>query len=365
MNKKINVAVTGYFRTGSSAVIDLLREYDCVKVVPYENKSYEHDLFYHHGGFFDLCTLLSHGNNSFSSDKTIGTFVSEMKRLNDYNYVWFGSYKKMFGDRFLNLVYDFVDDISEKRDDRTTNHIKKSRFSFIKLFAQLFYRIFKKRRFTNYGVWYVYDKDDIYYSMPTNDELYAAAKKFTSGYFNLFNSKSDDSAKVSIYDHIIWPSQVDEFANCFDDTFKVIVVDRDPRDLFIMEKYMPTGKKPHFPTNPSNFIDEWKRTAVKDIRNKNAMIVHFEDLVYNYDETIKRIESFLGILSSSHTKPKQFFDNDKSIENTQVFLTFDEWEKETKQIETGLKDYLFNFPYRRKPIRDLMFADDGVGKIKI
>ena len=42
MESKINVAVTGYFGTGSSAVVDLLKEYENVRVVPFENQSYEH-----------------------------------------------------------------------------------------------------------------------------------------------------------------------------------------------------------------------------------------------------------------------------------------------------------------------------------
>ncbi len=43
---KLNIAVTGYYGTGSSAVTDLLREYDECVVVPYNNRNYEHVVFY-------------------------------------------------------------------------------------------------------------------------------------------------------------------------------------------------------------------------------------------------------------------------------------------------------------------------------
>ena len=46
--------------------------------------------------------------------KVISTFITEMKRLNDYNYVWFGSYQKMFGNKFMDLVYEFVE-VSQKK----------------------------------------------------------------------------------------------------------------------------------------------------------------------------------------------------------------------------------------------------------
>ena len=44
MSEKVNVAVTGYFGTGSSAVVDLLKEYEDVRVAPFDNQSYEHNV---------------------------------------------------------------------------------------------------------------------------------------------------------------------------------------------------------------------------------------------------------------------------------------------------------------------------------
>lgn len=211
MESKINVAVTGYFGTGSSAVVDLLKEYENVRVVPFENQSYEHNVLYHHGGLYDVCTLLSRGNTLYTSDKVISTFITEMKRLNDYNYVWFGSYQKMFGNKFMDLVYEFVESIAEKREDKTTNHIVKTRFSLLKATAQVALHIAQKRRFSNYGVKYIYDKEDAYCALPSEKELYDAAKKFTSGYFSLFDNGTEN--EVKIFDHIIWPGQIDDFEN--------------------------------------------------------------------------------------------------------------------------------------------------------
>ena len=88
MSSKINVAITGYFGTGSSAVVDLLKEYENVSIVPYENKSYEHNVLYHHGGLYDVCTLLSKGNTLYTSDKVISTFITEMKRNNCWNTIF-------------------------------------------------------------------------------------------------------------------------------------------------------------------------------------------------------------------------------------------------------------------------------------
>lgn len=363
MDNRVNVAVTGYFRTGSSAIVDLLKEYNDVRVVPYENKSYEHSLFYHHNGLYDVCTLLSHGNTAYTSDKVISQFVTEMKRLNDYNYVWFGSYHKQFGNKFMDLVYEFVDSIAEHREDRTVNHIKKTRFSLAKLCAQVLLLIIKKKRFTNPGVWYVYDKEECYCALPDHDQLFAAAKRFTSGYFSLFNSQNENELKI--FDHIIWPGQIDEFKECFEDNFKIIVVDRDPRDLYSMERHMPTGKKSHFPIEQSVFAKEWKNTVVQSFENKNTLRIHFEDLIYHYEETVKSIEDFLGLDSNQHSRKKQYFIPEQSIENTQVFRANKEWEEEIREIEMLIPELLYDFPETRIPDRSRMFADDGIGKVKI
>ena len=368
MESKINVAVTGYFGTGSSAVVDLLKEYENVRVVPFENQSYEHNVLYHHGGLYDVCTLLSRGNTLYTSDKVISTFITEMKRLNDYNYVWFGSYQKMFGNKFMDLVYEFVESIAEKREDKTTNHIVKTRFSLLKATAQVALHIAQKRRFSNYGVKYIYDKEDAYCALPSEKELYDAAKKFTSGYFSLFDNGTEN--EVKIFDHIIWPGQIEDFEKCFDDNFKMIIVDRDPRDLYILDQHIWSNNafrksSVHFPTDMIAFSEEWKNTLVEDFKNPNAKRVHFEDLVYDYENAVNSIETFLGLKKEQHIHKKEHFNPKDSIENTQVFRVHKEWEKEVKTIANLVPNLLYKFPYDRKPEREKMFADDSMGKVKI
>lgn len=368
MNTRINVAVTGYFGTGSSAVVDLLKEYKPVKIVPYSGQSYEHNVLYHHGGLYDVCALLSRGNTLYTSDKVINNFITEMKRLNDYDYVWFGSYQKLFGDRFMELVYEFVDSIAEKREDKTTNHIIKCRFSLLKAIAQMALRITQKRNFSNYGVKYIYDNETPYCALPTEAELYAAARKFTSGYFSLFNSEDDN--EIKIFDHIIWPGQIDAYQQCFDNSFKMIIVDRDPRDLFILDQHIWSANKfrkskIHFPSDPIEFSNEWKNTLVTTFSNPNAMRIHFEDLIYNYEQTVNKIEEFLGLKSEDHLGKNKHFNPEDSIENTQVFRVNDSWCREVEPIAELLPDYLYDFPFERKPERKKMFADDSMGKVKI
>ena len=356
--RKLNIAVTGYFGTGSSAVIDLLREYKDVVVVPEIGRLYEHEIFYYPGGLFDLCTLLTHGNTPQGSDIYINRFFETMHRLNDYDYLWYGSYKKMFGDKVMRMTEEFVNSISEKRDGTNSYHYLKTRFDPVKAIKQIGASFLYKKKFVKYGVGYVNDRRPVYFSMPTEEELYSAAQKFTISYFDLFGK----DGQISVYDHLIWPQQVNTHKRCFSDNLKIIVVNRDPRDVFLSSKYVwckpgigNSIGKPHFGEDPIKFIDEWKRTVVLENENPNALHIYFEDLIYKYDETVATIEQFLGIPSEMHLHPKEKFNPLKSIENTQVFNMSKDKSEEAKPIEKYLSNYLYPFPYVRESNLNKMF----------
>ena len=350
-----NVSVTGYYATGSSAVIDLLREYKEVRIVPEIGNLYEHVVFYISGGLFDLCTLLQTANTPHGSDMVINHFVQAMKRLNDYDMVWFGSYKLLYGDIFMKSVYEFVDSISTSRKGTSYEHVKYSRFSLIKAAAQFAAHIIQGRNIAKYGRHYVRDNWPVYFSMPNTDDLYASAKKFTSSYFQMVRNQYDG---LCIFDHLIWPQQVDVHSKCFDNHFKVIILDRDPRDLYLLNKYYFCKihhTKPYLPDTPEAFIDQWRKTIVSHFNNPNALAVHFEDLIYNYDKTKSMIEEFLGLDPVDHINKKTKFIPEKSIENTQVFRVKKEWEEEVAPIAKELSSFIYKFPYERTPDWKLMF----------
>ena len=353
----MNVAVTGYYNTGSSAVLDLLQEYRHVSMVPAIGRQYEHVVFYTSGGLFDLCTLLTHGNSPHTSDMVVNHFVQAMKRLNDYDMVWFGSMKKLFGDGFSHLVDEFVSEIATSKKGETSEHIISSHFSPFKAVAQFAMKIFQHRHVVQYGRAYVRDGWPVYFSMPDEESLFAAVRKFTHGYFALFDT--DDAPAVKLFDHLIWPQQIDEFSRCFNDDMKFIVLDRDPRDLFLISKYNSwrlNHAKPHYPTDPQVFVEEWKRTHVARFSNPNAMQLHFEELIYDYDNAVRKIERFLGLKNEWHVAKGKHLQPEKSIENTQLFKLNDEWQQEVKPIETQLGEFLYAYPYDRKPNYNLMFA---------
>ena len=87
------------------------------------------------------------------------------------------------------------------------------------------------------------------------------------------------------------------------------------------------------------------RKSEHPTNSKKVLRVHFEDLIYKYEETVKTIENFVGFDSDKHINKKRRFNPDLSIKNTQLFNGKTDYENEIKIIEKELKEYLYEFPY--------------------
>ena len=343
----LNVAVTGYYGTGSSAVLDFLEEYDNVSLVPIdrETSDYEHVLFYYAGGLFDLCNRLSHGNSIMGSDAAINNFIDAMNRLYYNNFRWYGTYQKMLGDKFLAITNEFINSISVSFEGRNCNHCVGMKLSIPmtikKTISSMIHRQFKDTRAYNY----VYDNKKVYLSMPTKEELLEAARKYTKAYMDLFPVKR--GCEYRIFDHFIWPQQINEFADYLDSNLKIIVAQRDVRDIYIKNKYLLS--KPYFPTDMDAFVDLYPRIVKSNINHPNAIIVQFEDMIYKYEEIEKSLEESIGLTPSKHVAKKKLFNPDASIENTQVFECNKKWKEESDFLLKALPEFVYDFPCKRTP----------------
>lgn len=357
MERPIIIPITGYMGSGSSAVINLLDEYSSIKSVPQLGRVYEHIPFYFRGGLFDLYSTLKDGTSPMNSDANINRFLEAMRVLNDNKFIWCGNYKSMFGSRFMDINYEFISRISSKYHAINVNHYTGTRFSFYRLARQIGARVLLGRKVYYPGIQVSFDKNQSYIGLPTKEELDAAAKKYTADYFALFTNGEEGRY---VFDHTILPQQIDAFSDCFEDNVKIIVVNRDPRDIFLLNKYVwfapPIGRgKPFFPTDVKEFAALWKRMVKPSFNTKKCLVINFEDLIYQYERTVAIIEKYLEIDSSCHVRPKTELIPEQSIENTQVFNVKDEWAEEVSCFSDELGEYLYKFPFRRKPQREKMF----------
>lgn len=349
----INVSVTGYCATGSSAAIDLLREYERMKVAV--KNGYEHVVFYMPGSLFDLEDKLLQNNDPHRSDEAIRTFLNTMRLLAHKDFGWFGSYDMVIGPAFMKSVNTLVERISQKEETGIWyGRYKGVHFSPVKVALQLAAKIVYKRKVTKWGRQYSIEKGPMYFSVPTREEFFQAGGEFARQYLQL---TAKEGANM-IYDHLLWPSQLNRLDLYFQGCLKVLVLNRDPRDVYLLSKYVypqpPILEPTPYPSNPQDFCTYWRKLRLNDgdiHHHPNILQVQFEDLIYQYDDTVEEIERFLGLSPSQHIQPKKFLDPAKSIVNTQLKLIKPEWAEEVRYIEEQLPEYLYDFP--RKEAADL------------
>jgi len=356
--EKQYIAVTGYYSTGSSAVIDLLKEYDNVAIASPTEREYEHMAFYTRGGLFELLSIITGPFfSNYNADIAISSFLDASTRLNENDFQWFGSYQKYYGDIYKRITDDFVAEISRTKERKSAAYIETTRFSVLKALFQIVASIIYRRPIVSFGQKYVYKKaNNAFYYIPDYENLINASKKYVKRYLEMCSYDKE----VNVFDHLVLPQQAKEALVVFPQNVKVIIVQRDPRDVFLLNKYYwhkpPVSRaKPYYPTDPDLFIEEWKHTIIGRTNSSQILSIMYEDLIYKYDDTIQLIESFLGLKHSSHSKKKVYFNSDQSIENTQVFECSKEWKNEISNFSTALSSYTYGFPYKRVPNKKLWF----------
>ena len=126
---------------------------------------------------------------------------------------------------------------------------------------------------------------------------------------------------------------------------KAVIVDRDPRDLYVLFKKIIPNKSCFVPVdNVDNFIAYFE--AIRSLYPKNSenvLIIQFEDLIYDFDKTIKMLESFLDLDKEKFDYSKTKFDPIVSLENTQLFNKYPELKSDINLIEQKLSKWLYCF----------------------
>jgi hypothetical protein len=333
------IVSTGYMGSGSSAITDLIAEFDGVQN---DYGDYEYVFLHCPNGVFDLEDKLLLSNNALRSDEAIRSFELQMSKLYDKKFWWIGNYKKIWGESFKQLTKDYINNITEYNyPGFYYMHEEVNAKMFIKLLIRKpFKMLFKNKEFKKVLRY----NDGMRISYISSNKFYEYSKKYI---YSLLNKLSNGKDSV-LLDQLLLPYNLFRVDNYFNDDLKVIVVERDPRDVFIQNKYIWPKQKMQvpFPTEVNefcSFYDSMRKTE-KSTNSKKVLRIRFEDLIYNYDKTLEKIMKFLNFSKENHIYPKTKFKPEKSINNTQVFRN-KRFKKEIDVIEKKLSNYLYDFPY--------------------
>lgn len=334
------IVSTGYMGSGSSAITDLVSEFkDCQN----ENKSYEYVLLHCPNGLFDLEDKLLRGNNAIRSDEAIRSFELQMNKLYNKKFWWVGNYEKIIGAEFKEKTNKFISNIEEFNFPSFWYMHEEVNFKmFLKLLVRKPLKILlKKKKFKkilkyNDGMRISFVKEEEFYKY-AHDYIYDVIEAATKGKSNV------------VLDQFLLPFNLFRVDNYFDDKLKVIVVERDPRDVFILNKYIwhERDLTVPFPKEVNKFCEFYKkmRESEKESDSNKILRIRFEDLIYQYDMELCKITKFLGFKDSDHINKRERFNPDISIKNTQLFRK-EEYIEEIKIIEEKLSNYLYDFPYK-------------------
>ena len=337
------VVPTGYMGSGSSAITNLVSEFQ-----DYCGKCGSQEFVFLHCplGVFDLEDRLLHGNNIYISDEYLHLFRMRMKELNFKRFWWPSGYQHFVGKEFMSYVDEFIDSLVDYRMDQfwyMSELPTNAKLTIKKAKNAIGQRIFGKKYFRKP----VLNRSGVQFSYPTEEKFYACARKFIVQVIEAI-SKNENV----ILDQLLLPYNLNRMSNYFKKgEVKVIVVERDPRDVFIQNKYFYS--KAHveipYPKDVEEFCLFYRHIrGIEQVEeNEDILRIHFEELVYEYEESLEKIYRFLEVEPESHVKKKEIFNPEKSINNTQLFLLEEEYKKEAEYIEQHLEEYLYHFPEER------------------
>lgn len=328
------IGVCSYGGTGSSAVVDLLKEYKELQVLGNAEFQYAfqpdglEDLEYH---------LVKQHSRHMSGDVAIHRYINSTIKWADTPLV----HKTVEPKKFKKITYSYVNSLIQDRwigidnSDYMTNSVLNNCIvlGFKKIVFPIFEKITKKS-------WDLWPARHMYLSIKPSD-FYKKTQDYTT---QLLKAAGASFEKPVVLDQPFEGDAPEQSFPFFKDP-KAIVVDRDPRDLWLLAKYAKGwfGEGRFMPRKDvRTFVNYYKALrASSQKNNKDILTINFEDLVYNYDATVKKIEKFLNI--SNHLDSKKYFDPDVSINNTRLMDRYPQSKEDIDYIENNLSQYLYDF----------------------
>lgn len=328
------ITCAGYMGSGSSAVSDLVAEYEEVKSLSDFEFRFLHDI----DGVSDLEYHLCQCHNRHNSGHALKRFI-RLSKFNEGNF-FAKKYTALLGKAYKDLTQAYIDELTD-----------------FKYTGWWFYDLYDKGTVYYYFIQiinhFLLEKipgfhktipfhEQTYCSHPTEEKFLESTQKYVAGILAAANPERKAYLQI---DQIVPSQNINRILRYFSDDIFVFLVDRDPRDLYLLCKYhwhMPicsTG-------DPEDFCKWFLYTrhsgSPEKLNPQRVMRLRFEDLIYRYQEIVEKIENFTGLMPSNHVRQFEKMNPKRSVYNTQL------WNKYTDDpaisvIEKRLGEYLY--PY--------------------
>jgi hypothetical protein len=327
------ITCAGFYRTGSSAVTDFFSEFENCKSLGIFEFRFVQDP----DGISDLEYNICENPHRHNTSHAIKRFLKYSRFLNGCFLA--RRYSKYFGDNYLKFTEEYINEITQLKCNVWWHRDQIDRGNLFYYLDKTYAKVvslFNPERFTVSTL----KNEKGYFTSISKEEFYVATKKYIN---RLIESAMKDESDYVMIDQLVPPTNIERYLNYFDD-LKVVCVERDPRDLYVLEKSKYRwGIMPY--KDVYEFCEWYRitRSHYQSPESDNILYINFEDLVYHYDETTKRLMKFVDLHKENHKLPKTIFIPEQSMKNTKLFESMPKYAEDVKIIEKCLADYLYKF----------------------
>ena len=340
------IGVTGYGYTGASACMDLLKEF---KDMQFYDPHIEFQLLQQPDGVADLRYALINNRGRITVNTAIKRFIRR------YNYKRSDLLSARTGGKYVRFSKEYIDSLitvswegkSKYDPEDLLTAIDSPKLRLFNGAAKRASKLVNKN-----SVWPPFKTR--YYSSVTEEEFISRTRDYLN---KIFRASGFDLKKPIMLEQLFRLENPTEGGDYFDES-RAIIVDRDPRDVFVLtNKAYPRMSAGFMPNDGSveTFVNYYRSLHSSIVDDPSVYYLRYEDLIYRYDETVSKIKSFVGL---EHASPKSRFKPEWSINNTQVFKKYPELSDKIKYIEANLSEYLYPFDEASESIS---FVPEDVG----
>ena len=349
------ITCASYGASGSSALTDLVAEYSNVHRMTDAEIRFLHDP----DGISDLEFQLVECHNRHNAGRALKRFWRQCQ-FNAGNKIH-RRYERFFNGQYLESSRQYVEQLTDFKCkgwwdfDLLDRGDKRDTYMYRKKIED---RLLKAIPFTNKRV---FDREDMYYSHPTEERFLKATRQYVH---TLLNVANDDNKEYLEVDQILPSQNIDRYLRYFSDPIEVFVVDRDPRDIYVLEKvYYPIYYGSYNNDSVELFCKKFKyiRESGNPQKSKSNHIhyLQFEDFLFDYDRIVGEVEEATGLRTEYHANKFKYLNPMKSVNNVQTWLEQPKLADDIKFIEKALDDYLYPFEkHSREEIKGIPVTDN-------
>lgn len=328
------IGACGYATSGSSAVFDFLREFDGIQHLDIDS---EFTYVYKVDGLQDLQYHLTQNYNKMATgDAAIKRFLDTLKYYRMPFMKW-----QVPNKEYIRLSKEYVNKLVQGSFYGLENYDHENT-SFVHAFCTLFTRkfivsFFDRKLHILYKLWPLRSL----YICIEPDNFLEISKEYIRDMLKLMGF---DLSKPILLNQPFEGNAPEHSFPFFDDP-KALVVDRDPRDIFLSVENYGRDVCYHPKHNVKLFVEQYRQVRMHQNRENTERKLHvqFEDFVYNYDNVSKQIIEFLQLDEKDHVNPQKYFNPSRSINNTQLWLKYPNLLDEVKYIEATIPEYCFDY----------------------